>query len=65
MDVHIEELTADVGIADDEALLTPALMRRLVAAVMAEITRQDRARDIAQANTRLGRAAAPRPDRMR
>jgi hypothetical protein len=65
VDVHIGELTANVALTDDEAPLTAAQEDRLLERLMARLDQASRTRGIAEANTRLGRAAAPRPDRLR
>ncbi|MBO1076181.1 hypothetical protein [Roseomonas marmotae] len=62
--VHIEEIEASVSVMDDAALLSPDVMRRVVAEVMARMEASQRSRGIALANTRLGRSAALRPDRV-
>ena len=62
--VHIEDVEAEVSVMDDAALLSPDIMGRVVAEVMARLEAKQRSRGIAMANTRLGRSAAPRPDRI-
>ena len=64
MDVHIEELTTDVSVMDDQALLSPAVLARIVEQVLARVRDAERSQGIAQANTQLNRAAN-RQDRGR
>ena len=44
MDVVIDEVASRVNVADGEALLTPALLRKIVESVMAQVKREDRQR---------------------
>ncbi len=65
MDVQIEELSARVSVVDDASVLHPSIVAKLVQQVMAHLRDADRARDIADDNTRLSRSAAQRPDLLR
>ena len=61
MDVVIDEVTSRVNVADGEALLTPALLRRIVESVMAQVKREDRQRKQADADTQYRQRASDDP----
>lgn len=63
MDVHVEELTTSVSVMDDQALLSPAVLAKIVDQVMARVREAERAQGIAQNNTEFGRAAGGRRER--
>ena len=44
MEIRIEELSTSIDAVDGQALLTPAVLARIVAAVRAELAREDQAR---------------------
>jgi hypothetical protein len=53
MPVHIEELSMQVDVVDPTALLSPAVMERLVAAVVASIEAQQRQAESRKAEQRV------------
>ena len=61
MDVVIDEVTSRVSVADGEALLNPALIRKIVAAVMAQVKREDRQKKQADDDTQYRRRASDDP----
>ena len=61
MDVVIDEVASRVNVADGEALLTPALLRKIVESVMAQVKREDRQRKQADADTMYRQRASDDP----
>ena len=61
MDVVIDEVASRVNVADGEALLTPALLRKIVESVMAQVKREDRQRKQADADTKYRQRASDDP----
>jgi hypothetical protein len=63
MDVVIDEIASRVNVADGDALLSPALLRKIVDAVMTHVQRHERQRQQADADTRYRRSASDDPNR--
>jgi hypothetical protein len=63
MRVHVDEVASRVGVADGESLLTPALLQRVVEAVMTRLERQEHRRQLAEADTAYRRSASDDPSR--
>ncbi|MBI1205828.1 MAG: hypothetical protein GC191_00920 [Azospirillum sp.] len=64
MDVHIEELSSSLRVTDTEALLTPQLIKRIVAEVLARVAEDDRLKSRLDRDTRLTRGAIDPPERV-
>ncbi len=60
MDVHIGEVTSSVQATDSQSLLSPAILRQIVNAVLAELKRQEQEEMRRQSDTRLAPGVYPR-----
>ena len=62
MDVHIGEVTSTVRATDSQSMLSPAVLRQIVNAVLAELKRQEQEEMRRQSDTRLEAGVYPRRD---
>lgn len=58
MEVHIEEMQSTVHATDSESMLNPALMRRIVRAVLAELSDRQISEQRWQEERRLAQGAS-------
>jgi hypothetical protein len=65
MDVHISEVTSTVRATDSQSMLSPAVLRQIVAAVIAELKRQEQEEMRRQCDTRLEAGVYPRREERR
>ena len=61
MDVVIDEVASRVNVADSEALLSPAMLRKIVEAVMAQVKREERQKKQSDADTHYRQRASDDP----
>lgn len=60
MYVHVDDVISTVQATDSQSLLNPAVLRQIVAAVIAELKRQEQEEMSRQCDTRLEAGVYPR-----